>query len=697
MAFPNDPLDVTFELYVDGSWVDITTDVLVRDGAIITRGRSDEGTRTDPSKCRFSIQNAHGKYSPRNPMSPYYMKIGRNTPVRVSVGGDIRFVGEISSWPPKWDVSGKDVWVPVEASGILRRLSQGSAVIGSPMYRGRVFDTEGLIAYWPFEDEAGAEVIAPALDHGPMSFVGSPRLAAYSGFASSKPIAILNDAEFRGSAPSYSPTGETQVRFLMNVPQAGAEDGQTLFMFYATGTAKRWEFFYQGGGLIGLRVFDGNGNQIHTTGPIAFGVNGKKLMVSIELTQTGSNVGWTISTLEPGAPSGLTLSDTFNNCTVARIGTIVVSPSGGVANVAIGHVSVQNVITTLFDLGAQLASFDGEPAGRRIARLCNEEGIAFTGVGDLDRTARLGIQESDTILNLISDAAEADMGILYEPREILGLAYRTRESLYRQSSAVELDYAAGHLAPPLEPVDDDQNIRNDITVTRVGGSSARSVVESGPLSVSDPPVGVGRYDEEITLNVRSDGELPNQAGWRVHLGTVDEARYPHISVNLASPDVVADIDLTADVVGVDIGDRLTIDNPPSWLPTNQISQLVYGFSEYLGAFDWDVTVNCVPETPWRTAEYGTSRYGTAYSTLAAPINATTTSLSVTTSTGPRWTTAPGDFPLDIEIGGERMTVTSITGTGTTQTFTVIRSVNGVTKSHASGSAVKLFDPSIRAL
>ena len=32
-----------------------------------------------------------------------------------------RFVGEISAWPPRWDVSGKDRWVPVEDSGLLGR------------------------------------------------------------------------------------------------------------------------------------------------------------------------------------------------------------------------------------------------------------------------------------------------------------------------------------------------------------------------------------------------------------------------------------------------------------------------------------------------------------------------------------------------------------------------------------------------
>jgi len=81
----------------------------------------------------------------------------------------------------------------------------------------------------------------------------------------------------------------------------------------------------------------------------------------------------------------------------------------------------------------------------------------------------------------------ADGGILYEPRDFLGLAYRTRESMYRQTARLELDYAAAHLGSGeggLEPTDDDQQTRNDITVKREGGSSYRASAETGPLSVN---------------------------------------------------------------------------------------------------------------------------------------------------------------------------------------------------------------------
>src|SRR5690606_16436632 len=130
VAWPEDPLPVQVEMWT-GEWVDITNYVYARGGGSIafSRGMPDEGNGPDPGLCTFQLNNRDGRFSPRNPMSPYYGLIGRNTPVRVSVNlGEvaevdrIRWVGEISEWPVRWDVSGQDVWVDVRAQGILRRL-----------------------------------------------------------------------------------------------------------------------------------------------------------------------------------------------------------------------------------------------------------------------------------------------------------------------------------------------------------------------------------------------------------------------------------------------------------------------------------------------------------------------------------------------------------------------------------------------
>ncbi|MGW4476811.1 hypothetical protein ACWENQ_44770 [Nonomuraea sp. NPDC004354] len=611
----------------------------------------------------------------------------------------VRFVGEVSSWPSRWDVSGQDVWVPCEAAGIMRRLGQGAPVHGSVMYRAMLFDAAGVVAYWPMEDSAGSTSLAAATaGTAPMKIIGAPELATYEGFTASGPIPVLANAQFAGAAPAYTPSNWTQVRWLMHVPVAGDADNQAIITFYTTGSLRRWECHYGTGGTLGLRAYNSGGTLVFDSGDVAgFNVNGKDLLVSVELTQVGANVDWTVGTLEPGAASGLTTSGTTAGQTVGRVGQIVVSPNGGLNDVALGHLSVQSESTSLFDLGAQMAAWVGETAGDRIVRLCTEEGVPYVIRGDVDATVQMGAQLPGTLLDLLGECADTDGGILFEPRELLGLGYRTRESLYNQTAALSLDYEAGHLSPPLEPTDDDQQVRNDITMTRAGGSSARAVLEDGPLSVAPPPAGVGRYDQQMTINPRYDAALPDQASWRLHVATVDETRYPRVSLDVAKQLAEGETALAADIAMLDVGDRLTIDGLPAWLPPGQISQLALGFAEFLAHYDWDVGANCVPASPYEVAAYGVQgRYGPHSTVTAEALDTTETGVDITTPVGPLWSTTATGY--QIVIGGEVMTVTAVSApTGVGQTLTVIRSVNGVVKAHASGAPVELAAPAIYAL
>jgi hypothetical protein len=78
------PPEITGEILVDGIWQRVpmrTTPPIT-----ITRGQSAEGGQAQPGKARVRINNRDGTYSPRNPRSPLYGRIGRNTPFQVRVG-----------------------------------------------------------------------------------------------------------------------------------------------------------------------------------------------------------------------------------------------------------------------------------------------------------------------------------------------------------------------------------------------------------------------------------------------------------------------------------------------------------------------------------------------------------------------------------------------------------------------------------
>lgn len=932
MAFPDDPTGVAVELLLDGEWVDVTGDVYTRDGIAITTGRHDEGARVDAGTCTFTMNNQEGKYSPRNPRSPYYGRLTRNTPVRVSVPGvrgalaldgtptgyastpdvaalaltgdldvrvevtadwyaqsdtqtligqwettgdqrswhlaieaggvltltlstdgvstvapfqflpylppraavrvtfhggsgdgvlqvrfytaptldgpwtqisndadltgpgtypifnstaplrigpadstaepparpltglvhraevrngidgpiiaapdftaptagptftdtagrvwtvqgtaayttprAVRFVGAGVAWPSRWE-TGQDVTVPVQAAGILRRLGQGAAALQSPMRRefanpGRT----GMVAYWPMEDGPASTAFASAIPAAPPMRITPPSSptavavvpAAYSGYAASLPLPTMGAGGATGAIPAYTVTGETSLRFVFVAPTTAPASETPVFYTTGTGGVARWMALLTTDMRLKMLAWDVEGTPIlnvTTTGQLRLG---RPAHVGLELTQTdGDSIDCRLyfidvdsATLAAPAPVVNALG-TLNgatpagpNATVGRIASVVLaSLDVDMGDAAIGHVALANRLDAFTDTFGAMIGWDREEASARIDRLAREQAVPMTVTDyEWETTTPLGPQPTETFLDLIQAAAIADGGILTEDPTAAALTYRARTTLYNQTPALTLDYAAGEAAPPLEPIDDDAATVNDATVSRPGGSSARAVEDTGPMSVDT----IGRYATETTLAVAGDNQLPDLASWQLHLGTVDEARYPTIRVDLAD-----DPHLIGPVLDVRAGDRVTITNPPPWLPPEPIDQIVQGWTETIGVRTWAVDYNTTPAAPWTVGVLDgpvTGHDDTDGSHLAAAVDEDDTALQVAVTDGPLWTTDPADGPFDIEAGGEVMTVTGIGGSTSPQTFTVSRGVNGITLPHPAGTDVRLAHPSTLAL
>ena len=583
---------------------------------------------------------------------------------------NVRFIGEVSSWPSRWDVSGNDVRVPIEAAGILRRLGQGAKALESTLRR-RI-PSFGPLAYWPMEDGAAATQAYSPLDGvAPLSLT-RVNWASASSLASSNPLPVLASSGSnlpvmlgRVPAPSTALTG-WHVQWVYRIDNGPATRRTFMRIRAAGGTVAEWliQSGTDGSNLIGLDI-EGATVVTHSIGT-GTDLFGQWVRASFAVTQSGSNVLYSITWTDVGGDAG-----TFDDSLTGTIGrpTAVSSPPDGYSSdldgMAIGHVSVWSNDLTDAYLGA-IDAWTGETAGARMSRLADEEGLPLLQQSLPSRQTQVGPQLPDTLLALLEEAATADGGVLYERRDTVGLTYRDRTSLYNQTVSVELDYTEpGHVAPPLEPVDDDQKVRNDVTVTREGGASGRAVLEEGPLSVQAPPDGVGRYDESVTLSLHEDAQAEPIAYWRLHLGTVDEARYPVLNINLAAAPSLADT-----VTGLDSGDRLQIANPPAWLPPGPIDLLVQGYTEVIGhPNDWDFQFNCTPASPWTVGVVGDSERGRvdanpAGSTLAVATDADDTLIVVHTpargAMGPApWITSagpsptyPAEFPYDIRFGGE---------------------------------------------
>lgn len=616
---------------------------------------------------------------------------------------DIRFHGEMTAWPQVSDPSGTDVHSPVTASGVLRRLAQGK-VIGSAMYRGTLRDPN-IIAYWAMEDGSDSTVLASAYPLGrPILVTPTTVLASDSGFVASDPLPLVGETPLQATVRNYTASGFIGIQFMMHIPAGGLSTGSIICTVKTSGTAARWDLLYGtgGSGTLTLRLWDRNDTVVTTFATAAFNVDDAYDLIKLRFTNDGADVDSIISEYTQGSATPVSYPNTVAGYQIGRVTSITFNPSS-VADynqVAIGHLAITTSSATLWAEVDQMNAYAGESATDRIARLCEEEGVTFSPFGprgDGD-SVLMGPQTSNPLLTLLREAAEADLGILYEGREFLELRYRPRRAIAGQVSKLTLGYTA-HEMSTLEPVEDDQLTRNDVTAQRINGGSARAELTSGPLSTDIPPVGVGRYDITYPISVEDDSTLEDQAGFRLRLGTVDEARYPRLDLKLQSTHFA---DLRELVARMDLGDRMTITDPPPWLAQEDIVQLMQGYTERLTAFQREFSLNLSPANPWTTGTYDDPydrpRYGSGDSTTAEALDTTETGVDVVAGTAKaRWTTTASSWPFNVMLGGELMTVTAVSGSGLSQTLTVTRSVNGVIKTHLTGQPVTLIPLTYYAL
>ncbi|TDD88351.1 hypothetical protein [Actinomadura rubrisoli] len=875
MPFPDEALDVWVELKLGDQWVNIKTDghVYTRDPITITRGRGDEGSRTDPSTCTLTINNRDGRYSPRNPLGPYYGRIGRNTPIRVSVptggapaltvpdgaigsyastpdaaalditgdldvrveaevrwvggasggglvgkyietgaqrswvlwldstgelilywsstganlllatstvpvpalgrqavratldvnngasgntvtfytapsiagpwtqlgapivqadttsifdsaspvqvgeiiadpvagryyamelrngiGGmvvadpdftaqavgttafadaagrswtvagdaaitdrDVRFSGEVPSWPIKWNTSGTDVWVTIEAAGILRRLGQGAKPLGSALRRAiGTFqaDDARIVAYWPLEDSAGSTQAASAIGGvPPLRALGPVEFSAEPSGGTGGGVSVGDVGRLTGATPS--PGTEWTIMFWFDLAADMGTDAASPVVQWRTpgSNASYWSLFtgqvlsgtliLEGANAAGSVVVSANGTaDVRGRGPVQIVVTGD---------QDGANYQVAVAVDGELDTASISPGDVCSPPTSIGI-NLDVAPgeySGSVSHLLVATHTFESrgYAAALVPVGS---GHRGETAGARFLRLTGEEGVPADLVGVAADSEPMGAQQPKELLELLGECADADGGTLYERRDGLGLRYRTRAADYNTDPALTLDYH-DQLAAPLEPVDDDQATRNDVTVEREGGSSARVTVDQGPLSTQPPPDGVGVYNESVTLNLADDDQLLAQAGWRAHLGTVDEARYPVVRLKLHKH-----YDLAPAVVAADIRARIHLSGLPAWEPPGTVDLLADGYTETIEPRRWTIEYNTVPGSPWRVAVADNTTLGrvdTDGTVLLDPVTATDTTLPVLV-TGAAWTTDPADYPFDLTLGGEVVTATA---------------------------------------
>ncbi|MEU7771219.1 hypothetical protein AB0C44_07825 [Micromonospora taraxaci] len=639
----------------------------------------------------MTLVNDDAALTPLHPMSPYWPDVELGTPlrVRVHVGGvwHDRFSGFADQWEPTYIPTGvvgeMASAVRITASGILRRLQQGSEAALSPLRR--AIAASNPVAYWPGEDGVLSDQAGAAT-------AGQPALVA-SGTVEFQPVenyvfatstvfgtTALADlaaggrlsARLSGETTAATAGGPWTVHTTILVDTLSTLSGDVVLLEWTTagGTYTRWQIKVTTTSrtqLIGITA--GGSSTLLIDHPSA-------APTFHHYSASASVSGGTVTVrLQTSAPVNLTT--TFGG-TLGGVTSVTVNATGVTSTSAMpaGHVAVWAAAPIpVATVGAvdsygvfvreARRSWLGEAATDRLARLCAEDGILLTMPAvPADSVQRMGVQEAAQSADLRDECEAVDGGLLYESG--FGLGYLPRASRYNQPATLTIDLATYAVekgaASPLAPVYDDQNIRNEWTVERREGSFA---VASDPTSQRR-----GVYPDSVELNLEADAQLPGQAAWRVHLTSDPDLREQAFPIDLA-----ANPALIGGWLSCQVGSRIVRTNPPNQHRPGPVDRLVMGWTETIGPRSWLVQVVPAQAKPWDVATAdGPQRAAGDGSALGVALGAGDTAavITATPENGP-WTQNPGNFPLPVRIGGEQVTVSAIAPV-LTETFT--RTVSG---------------------
>lgn len=680
-------------LLSNGSWMNISTDVRYQDRVAITTGRGPTDVRTRAGSCAFKLDNTRvpAPYSPRVPASPNYGLIGRNTQIIVTHRGFIRFWGEIPEWPAEGEKGNLDAWVRISAAGILRRLlAPNAAVLQSASRRTISRTTSGLVGYWSLEDNVGSAFFANSADSTPTSAMvalGSGTvLASVTDNPGSSPLPNLGTAGLLGAVITnnvFASSWRVEVDFKIPVLGAGILCRGPSWVPVSSFII-RYEIWV--GNILGLLtdnevsvriVFTNGSSSIHRTNIlVAAGWH----HIGLQMAQSGADI---TGTLLVDGVAGPTINETSVNIGSVKFVNVNapsdISTTADALSNSAGHFAVWQPVPANFpNVYFASTGYFGETAGNRIARLCAEENIGFSPVGDMNDTVPMGPQGIAKLIDLFNAAEDADQGIFGESMKLFGLQYVARSSMLNQAPDAWLNYAApGNIDTVLKPTDSDTRIINDSTVTRTNGGSTQIALTTGPMSTQDPSLGtggIGRYPEGPTYNLRDDSQTGDLAGWRIHKGTLDKQRFDNISFNVSNiMDNHGNAGIGAQLLRLDLGQLIAVDNPPPWLPPDQIKLIFVGRDEIFDQISHELTANTDMGDSYIVGVLEDPILGRLESdgTLLATSVSTVATTFSTYTTGPQWITpsilaalAPAESwaNFDIVVAGEQMTVTNIDNT-----------------------------------
>ncbi len=595
------------------------------------------------------------------------------------------FGGTVPEWPVRWpNKSGADCITPVTAAGLLRYLNQGLEALRSPLDLQLSGQSPG--AYWKLEDGSNATGGGSGVPGGATARITDAEFGnddAPPGALSSLSLGTLGTSKVTGTVTTWptalGTTGYTFIGLAKFDALPAASPAAPFVEINASGRVVRWVITADAA-TFNLTGYDSADATVVTTGGITYEIDPTEwFAINIKASQSGGTVTYEMLWHQVGSATFYGVSSTFSGTAIKPHSAAMIAP---VAGTLVTHMFLggPTVVFNSADFADGSKAFAGEDAAARIARVAGDAGVeVMISEGDSEP---LGPQpRAATTIDVIRDAEKADLGLLYESGPVL--RYLPHSARMNVPVAMELDWEAGHLFEPPEPVDDDLRLRNKWT-GRMPDGTERTVEDAASVAR------YRRIPESDSFNVADDGQLLDVIGWKLAEGTMDQLRWPRMSINL-----IGNPELVTQWLGCRVGSRITIANAPGQIAGEVIDLIIEGYSQTLGKHTWIVELNCSPAAPWsEVGVWDESRADSGSTIVATSFNDSTTSIAIKTLDVLETWYTPGGYTWD--INGEPFEVTSVTspvlsGGYYTQTATVAAR-GDLAKAHVAGESVRLRVP-----
>lgn len=721
--------------FTAGVWTDVSAYLIYSEGVTIQRGRVSVLDAPQISTLSLALRGNDGRFTPGYNGGPYFPNVVPNKRIRVTVAGSVRFLGYIDRWEPRYPGGGQsDIAVSVSATCRMRLMAR-RALQSTYAEQARALSSSASV--WPLDEAIGqvdnnalADVLGqrePVNVWTPKSYYGSATRGVDTGVTySPKGLDIVPQGPLPSSSlwsgkslrlpvmpaatawtlawwvKPYRIDGGTANYFSGNAYDPGFGTGAAAYDYMLNYQGGSWSVQHTAGGAhsayLPLSLTGGTaytptaGTWMHIA--LTFDSSGGgRCEAFVNGVSVGSTIGPFSSTASPYRPNigGARNESAWYGTTLATtVGYSPGNPGGTYTGVAYIPAAV-SAADALALYNAGWNGFDGEGALARAQRLASYAGTTVPA-GDADTLAcgPLDTEGSD-VVTLGQDLSLSAVGAFYcEPDgDLTWHNSRDRRASLTPAATFsnEADTDGGTFALPIS----EEMFANTITVTMQGGPSytvrdAASVAAIGVVSL------------EATYNLSTIDQARDRAGWYEAAYGVPAPRISSLTVDMLTSSTAG---IYTTVHALDLDSRIRITGLPVYGPASQVDAIIEGVTEYYATDAARVTFDCSPADVPGTVMIADNSgpYAAAYDlaarldgdgtqTLNGAVTAVATSISVNV---PSVAFTQTDVPFDIELDGERLTVTAAAAPSAgTQTLTVTRGVDGTNAvAHTGGTAVYL--------